>query len=116
MDVTTFQTKDGTEYHVYFDVGAAREFKRSYGRSLHDVWILEDAHLEALDPDCLCHLLAAGLRHENEKISPDRVEKLLNKHIAAGGNLREIQLPTVKAIRKFFQGDPEEPGDETGKE
>jgi hypothetical protein len=101
--------KDGTEHALYFDVGAARKFKRTYGESLHGVWSLGSAGLAGLDPDCLCHTISAGLLHEDPDCTPDRVQKMLDRYIAKGYVLEPVIQVTSKAVLRLFKApDPAE--------
>jgi hypothetical protein len=109
MAAITVDFRDGQEREVYFNVSRARAFKRIYGRSLYDVMMLSNAKLEALDPDCLCHMLAVGL-HSDGKLTPDKVEELLDRFIEAGGCLDDISTPTLKAAKRFFLGDEDTRG------
>lgn len=81
-----------------FNVAAARKFKQLYGTPLYLVRVVKADGLEMLDHDCLCHILWAGLQHEDRRLTVDRVAELLDELLKAKRPLTEVYEAVAEAF------------------
>lgn len=86
------------ERTLSYSVMAARKFKQAYGSPLYLVRFVHDGQIGLLDHDCLCHVLWAGLQHEDRKLTVDRVAELLDQYIKAGNKLKVIYEAVAEAF------------------
>jgi hypothetical protein len=107
-------TLDGREHELGFTIRTTRWFKRTYGKPLLDVLVpIEGRPQEATDPDCLCHLLAAGLRVGDEEMTADKAARLLEQHVSNGGYLSTVSEEIARALmesRIIGGPEPDAPG------
>lgn len=90
------------DHALRFSIKAARRFKATYGKSLWQVQLSSDGQPlpEFIDPDCLVHVVSAGLLAENPKMTADKAEALLDQYLSAGGDLKNVYNSIAEAFRE----------------
>lgn len=100
-----------------YTLSSVRRFKEVYGKPLAEVRMRapESSISEILDPSCLAVVIWAGLIHEDEKLTTDKLERLLERYISGGGRLVDFFEPVgnaMKESRLFDQRDDKDKEEE----
>lgn len=88
------------ERALRFTLSSVRRFREVYGRTLAEVRVRRDgaAVAEIVDPSCMTVVLWAGLIHQDDKLTTDKLERILERWVGAGGKWQDLWEPVGKAM------------------
>ena len=114
MSLNTVDVQLDRTRQLLFRIQDLRDLCRRLG-GLTMIQLLE--RLAAMDLDTIMVALQMGLRHEDKRLTPDRVGELVQQHIDRGGTMADILNALNEAIeasgvirRRTEDGQPGESG------